>query len=349
LDITEKVDLIAKPPTEEIVTRQELIELFKTNSNPKHYIGFEISGFLHLGSLISTGFKINDFIKAGVKCKVFLADWHTLINDKLSGDWETISKVSKYYADAFKLICPDVEILLGSDLYDSRKEYWFEFVKFAKHVSLARTIRTLTIMGRSENEEKIDLAKLLYPPMQAVDIHSMDLDIVHSGMDQRKIHMLVREIFPKMKWKVPVAVHQRLIPGLSEPSDSASEKKVLGKMSKSDPNSGIFIHDSNDEIKSKIKKAWCEEGNSENNPLLEILKHVIYHEFDEMKIERPEKFGGNISYYNYSDLESDFAQKKLHPSDLKQSVADYLIKIISPVRDKIVLKDELFEAIKKNS
>jgi len=349
LDITEKVDLIAKPPTEEIVTRQELIDLFKTNSNPKHYIGFEISGFLHLGSLISTGFKINDFIKAGVKCKVFLAGWHTLINDKLSGDWETISKVSKYYADAFKLICPDVEILLGSDLYDSRKEYWFEFVKFAKHVSLARTIRTLTIMGRSENEEKIDLAKLLYPPMQAVDIHSMDLDIVHSGMDQRKIHMLVREIFPKMKWKVPVAVHQRLIPGLSEPFDSASEKKVLGKMSKSDPNSGIFIHDSNDEIKSKIKKAWCEEGNSENNPLLEILKHVIYHEFDEMKIERPEKFGGNVSYYNYSDLESDFAQKKLHPSDLKQSVADYLIKIISPVRDKIVLKDELFEAIKKNS
>lgn len=349
MDITEKVDLIAKPPTEEIVTRQELIELFKTNSNPKHYIGFEISGFLHLGSLISTGFKINDFIKAGVKCKVFLADWHTLINDKLSGDWETISKVSKYYADAFKLICPDVEILLGSDLYDSRKEYWFEFIKFAKHVSLARTIRTLTIMGRSEDEEKIDLAKLLYPPMQAVDIHSMDLDIVHSGMDQRKIHMLVREIFPKMKWKVPVAVHQRLIPGLSEPSDSASEKKVLGKMSKSDPNSGIFIHDSNDEIKSKIKKAWCEEGNSENNPLLEISKQVIYHEFDEMKIERPEKFGGNVSYYNYSDLESDFAQKKLHPSDLKQSVADYLIKIISPVRDKIVLKDELFEAIKKNS
>ena len=62
-----------------------------------------------------------------------------------------------------------------------------------------------------------------------------------------------------------------------------------------------------------------------------------------MKIERPEKFGGNISYSSYSDLESDFAQKKLHPSDLKQSVADYLIKIISPVRDKIVLKDELFE------
>ncbi len=348
MDITEKVDLIARPPTEEIVTRDELIELFKTNSQPKHYIGIEISGFLHLGSLISTGFKINDFIKAGVKCKVFLADWHTLINDKLGGNWETISKVSKYYSEAFKLVCPGVEILLGSDLYDSKKEYWFEVVKFAKHVSLARTMRTLTIMGRSEGEEKIDLAKLFYPPMQAVDIHSMDLDIVHSGMDQRKIHMLVREIFPKMKWKVPIAVHHRLLPGLSEPSVTSGETKLLGKMSKSDPSSGIFIHDSNEEIKTKIKKAWCEEGNVENNPLLEIANHVIFHEFDEIKMERPEKFGGNVIYSTYSELESDFAKKKLHPSDLKQSVANYLIKIIAPIRDKVILNKELFDSIKQN-
>ena len=85
--------------------------------------------------------------------------------------------------------------------------------------------------------------------MQAVDIHSLDLDIVHAGMDQRKIHMLVREIFPKMKWKVPIAVHHRLLPGLSEPSDASKESKILGKMSKTDPNSGVFIHDSDDEIK----------------------------------------------------------------------------------------------------
>ncbi len=347
MDVTEKFDLIAKPPTEEIVTKEELMELLKTNSKPKHYIGLEISGFLHLGSLISTGFKINDFIKAGIDCTVFLADWHTLINDKLGGDWETISKVSKYYADAFKLVCPGVKIVLGSELYDSRKEYWFEFVKFTKHMSLARTMRTLTIMGRSENEEKIDLAKLLYPPMQAVDIHSLDLDIVHAGMDQRKIHMLVREIFPKMKWKVPIAVHHKLLPGLSEPSDASKES--LGKMSKSDPNSGIFIHDTDDEVKSKIKKAWCEEGNTENNPLLEITKHVIFHEFNEINVERPDKFGGNVTYTDSSNLESDFLQKKLHPSDLKQTVSNYLIKIVSPIREKLTINEELSEAIKKSA
>ncbi len=347
MDILEKVDLIERPPTEEVVTRDELIELFKTNSSPKHYIGLEISGFLHLGSLISTGFKINDFMKAGVKCTVFLADWHTLINDKLGGDWDVITKVSKYYAEAFKLVCPGVNIVLGSELYDSRKEYWREFIEFTKHMSLKRTMRTLTIMGRTEDETKIDLAKLLYPPMQAVDIHSLDLDIVHSGMDQRKIHMLVREIFPKMKWKVPVAVHHKLLPGLSKPVDT-SDSQILGKMSKSDPNSGVFIHNTDDEIKKKISKAWCEEANIQNNPLLDIAKTIIFHEFNEMNVERPEKFGGNVSYTNYNQLETDFAEKKLHPGDLKQTVGSYLVKIISPIREKLNLNEELYETIKKS-
>ena len=348
MDVEEKVSLIERPPTEEIVTRDELIELFKTNSRPKHYIGLEISGFLHLGSLISTGFKINDFLKAGVRCTVFLADWHTLINDKLGGDWETISKVSQYYADAFRLVCPGVEIVLGSDLYSEKKEYWLELVKLTKHMSLARTMRTLTIMGRSETEEKIDLAKLLYPPMQATDIHFLDIDIVHAGMDQRKIHMLARELFPKMKWKVPVAVHHRLLPSLSEP-EIVSDSKSLGKMSKSSPASGIFIHDSDDDIRSKLKKAWCEEGNIKDNPVLEVAKHVIYHEFDEISVERPAKFGGNVAYSSYSQLESDFMQKKIHPTDLKQTVANYLIKIIQPIREKLVLNKELVEIIKKSA
>ena len=347
MDLTEKVALIERSPTEEVVTHEDLIKLLETNSSPKHYIGLEISGFLHLGSLISTGFKINDFIKAGVNCTVFLADWHTLINDKLGGDWETISQVSQYYKDAFKLVCPSANVVLGTDLYDSRKEYWKEFIGFTKHMSLKRTMRTLTIMGRSEDEAKIDLAKLLYPPMQAVDIHSLDLDIVHSGMDQRKIHMLVREIFPKMKWKVPVAVHHKLLPGFTKPAENTN-LQILGKMSKSDPNSGVFIHNTDNEIKKKISRAWCEEGNTLNNPLLEITKTIIFHEFNEIEIERPDKFGGNVTYSDYNQIEEDFAQKKLHPGDLKQTVGNYLIKIVSPIRERLNLSPELSDAIMKN-
>jgi tyrosyl-tRNA synthetase len=190
-------------------------------------------------------------------------------------------------------------------------------------------------------------------------------------MDQRKIHMLVREIFPKMKWKVPVAVHHGLLPGLSKIADVKVECAECGyefgpqetgpcpnghqgkhttivKMSKSDPNSGIFIHNTDDEIKKKISKAWCEEANTQNNPLLEIARTIVFHEFNEMNVERPEKFGGNISYTNYNQLETDFAEDKLHPGDLKQTVGSYLVKIISPIREKLNLSDELSETIKKS-
>jgi len=347
LNIPEKIALIKKSPFEEMVKEEELEKLFERNSSPNHYIGLEISGFLHLGSLISTGVKINDFIKAGVNCTIFLADWHTVINDKLGGNWDTISKVSKYYQDAFKLVCPDAKIVLGSELYQKNPEYWLDLVKFTKYMTLSRAMRTLTIMGRKDSDDAIKVAKLLYPAMQAVDIHYLDVDIAHAGMDQRKIHMLVREIFPLMKWKVPVSVHHKLLPGLKGQGDTEYGGE-LTKMSKSDPKSGIFIHDTDNEIRKKINKAWCDEGVIENNPILAIAESIVFRKFNEVNVERPDEYGGNVSYSNYKELEDDFIEKKLHPGDLKQTIGNYLVEIISPIREKLNLSKELSEAIKKN-
>ena len=347
LDITEKVDLILKPPTEEVVTQDELVELFKTNSSPKHYIGLEISGFLHLGSLISTGFKINDFTKAGVKCKIFLADWHTLINDKLGGDWETISKVSKYYQDAFKLVCPDAEIVLGSKLYEEKIEYWSELVKFTKHMSIARTMRTLTIMGRSEDDKKIDVAKLLYPAMQAVDIHSLDVDIAHAGMDQRTAHVLAREIYPKMGWKKPVAVHHHLLPGLLKPVKMIGKEGALAsKMSKSKPKTAIFIHDSEEEISKKIKEAWCPQKITKGNPVFELAEYVVFHEKKTLLIERPEKYGGDIEL-SLEELKKQYEKGAIHPLDLKKAVAKEVNEVIKPLRVHFEKHPEFLEVYKK--
>ena len=117
MDVEERLALVTREPTEEVVTSDELRALLEAKAHPKHYIGLEISGMLHLGSLVLTGFKINDFIKAGIHTTVFLADWHTYINDKLGGDWNKIKKISQYYADAFKFFCPGVSVVLGSDLY----------------------------------------------------------------------------------------------------------------------------------------------------------------------------------------------------------------------------------------
>lgn len=337
MDVDEKVMLVARPPTEEIVTEKDLHDLLETNDSPKHYIGLEVSGFLHLGSLLSTGFKVNDMAQAGIKCTIFLADWHTVINDKLDGNWDTITKVATYYRQAFSRVCPDAQIVMGSDLYRDNPQYWERLVRLSKHISLARARRAITIMGRSETDS-LDIAKLFYPPMQAADIHTLDLDIVHSGMDQRKIHMLVRETFPKMGWKVPVAVHHSLLPGLGGPGSET-------KMSKSDPNSGIFLHDTDSAILSKIANAWCAPGKAEGNPILGICRHILFHEKDHVTVERPAKFGGSITYDNYGEMERDYTRVGLHPADLKGAVGRELISIVGPVRDAVPLNRTLVDAI----
>ena len=348
MDEISKAELIERGSWQETVPKDGLVDLFKENSHPKHYVGIEISGFLHLGSLLSTGYKINDFMEAGVECTVFLADWHTFINDKLGGSWENISKVSKYYEKAFKEVCPGVNVVLGSKLIQENKEYWSDFVKFTKHTSLKRVQRTLTIMGRSENEEKIDLAKLLYPPMQAIDIHTLDVDIAHAGMDQRKAHMLVRDVFPKLGWKVPVSVHHKILPSLSKSrtKQETDSGDVSTKMSKSDPKSGIFINDTDEDVEAKIRKSWCEQGNVIDSPLIDIVESIILPKLESIKIEMNNEY--QTEYNSFYEFQNDVLKNKIHPADLKNAVADSLIEIVSPLRKKLQLDVEIENIIRKS-
>ena len=337
MDVQRRMDLISRDPTEEIVVRDELVALLKETRIPKHYLGLEISGLLHLGSLVLTGFKINDFIEAQIDATVFLADWHTYINDKLGGDWLKIRELSDYYSEAFKFFCPGVSIRTGSELYRDHPDYWKNVLQFTKHLTLSRILRSVTIMGRSE-KDNLDFSKLMYPPMQCVDIKEMDLDIVQSGMDQRKVHMLTREIFPKLGWKVPVSVHHHLLPSLAEPEPTGSinqsieDAKILTKMSKSKPSSGILIHDDENIISEKVMKAYCPPGIINGNPVLELIRYIVFHQYSEFVVERPTKWGGNMTFYDYYDLERAFVQKKIHPADLKNATAHSINKIIDPIR-----------------
>ncbi len=336
MDLEERLALVRRPPTEEVLTEAELVALLGKDAHPKHYIGLEISGLLHLGYLLIS-FKVNDFIKAGIRCKVFLADWHSYINNKMGGDLEKIERVSKYFEEAFAFLCPGVEFELGSRLYEKNDQYWKDLLRFSKQITLARDTRCLTIMGRT-TKEKLDVAQYIYPPMQATDIKAMDLDIAHSGIDQRKVHVLVREVFPSLRWKVPVAVHHHLLAGLQKPEgagideDAESDKVISSKMSKSKPDSAIFIHESAEQIARKMGKAWCPEKQAEANPVLEYARHIVFHETDHLEVVRPEKYGGTVSYQSYAEVEVAYLAGKLHPTDLKQAVASKLDTIVAPVR-----------------
>ncbi len=356
MDLQQKLKLIRRN-TEEILTEDDLINLLKKDVPIKHYIGFEISGKIHLGTGLASMSKVKDFMDAGAEVSVFLADWHTWINDKLGGDREKIKQVAvNYFKEGMRasLKClggdPEkIKFILGTDLYHNNDEYWATVIEVSKNTTLSRMKRSITIMGRKEGGE-VDFAKLIYPPMQVADVFFQGVNLAHAGMDQRKAHVIARDVALKMKIcpllnekgsKIkPIAVHQHLILGLGKPpvwpvpKDQLQELWSTLKMSKSKPDTCVFIHDEPEEIKRKIKNAFCPEGEIELNPILDWTKHLIFsRDYSSLSITRPEKFGGDVKYDSYETLEKDFANKKLHPVDLKNAVAEELIKILEPARE----------------
>jgi len=343
----ERLALILKEPTEEVVTVEELRALLDSGSRIKHYIGLEISGPLHLGSLVVTGLKLRDLVSAGIDVTVFLADWHTYINEKLGKNWELIQDLSDMYESAFtKFIGSQVRFIRGSELYQSKRDYWNDLLKLSTHTSVQRVSRTLTIAGRSEREE-LSFAQLFYPVLQINDIHALEVDIAHGGMDQRKAHMLARDIFPKMGWKPPVALHHHLLPGLIKPVVVGEEE--FSKMSKSKPASAVFVHDDFSVIREKLSKAWCPLDRDQGNPVMEIMKYVVFPTFEKVKVERDKKYGGDVEYSGYDELKTAFLSGSMHPMDLKLAAAIYVDQLVKPVREMLNNSKGYSEIIKKIS
>ncbi len=350
MDVDSRLELLLRPPTDEVITVEELRGLLEGEDKPKHYIGFEISGPLHLGSLFVAGYKIRDFIEAGFRTTIFLADWHSYINDKLGGDRERIREAARYYGEIFKWFAPGVDVVLGSDLYSRTPEYWELFIRLAKKTTISRVARTLTIMGRRA-KENLDAAQYAYPLMQTADMKALEVDVAHAGIDQRKVHMLARDVFPKLGWDKPIALHHHLLTGLQEPrgegldEDPNMDVKVSSKMSKSKPESAIFIHDSEDIVEKKILKAWCPQGVTENNPILELVKYIVFREKDYFLVERASKYGGDIIYSTYDDLERDFRGGRLHPLDLKRSTAREINDLLDSARKRLSAIDRYLEIL----
>jgi len=338
MSVKERLELI-KQVGEEIVTEEELKHILETKKQPIAYDGFEPSGTsIHIAQGLLRAINVNKMTKAGCKFIFLVADWHAWANNKMEGDLEKIQKVGKYLIEVWKACDMDlknVEFIWANELMKDQ-EYLKKVMQVARNSTVNRIIRCGQIMGRNENEV-LQASQIFYPCMQAADIFQLKADICQLGLDQRRVSVLAREIGPRLGFWKPVIVSHHMLMGLGEPpkSGTAEERAIAMKMSKSNPDSAIFMNDSNEEVSRKIKKAYCPEGIAEENPILEYNKYIIFEKFRNVKIERSEKFGGNLEFNSYKELENAFAQKKLHPMDLKQSTASYLNQLIEPVRKKL--------------
>ncbi|MCS7094155.1 MAG: tyrosine--tRNA ligase [Candidatus Aenigmarchaeota archaeon] len=361
MDLEERLRLIKLPPIEEIVTEEELIELLRTKEKIVAYDGFEPSGLMHLGTGILRAIKLKDFLDAKIDFIIYIADWFAYLNNKFGGNIELIRKAGEYFIEGWKACGVDIskiKIVWCSDLVKD-VEYWETFMKISKTVTIKRALRAVTVAGREESDVKSP-SLIIYPLMQATDVLMLNdkkgVDICELGMDQRKVNMLVREIVEEFGRKKPVAIHHHLLRGLqtdvkmgSFDENETINKEISLKMSKSKPETCIFIHDTREDIERKIMNAFCPPKDVENNPVVEIVKYIIFRKFDSFTVKRKEKYGGNLEFKSYEEFEKSYKNGEIHPMDLKVSVIEYLDEILRPVREhfeKNKKARELYEIVR---
>lgn len=358
MDVEERVDLVLRN-TEEVVTRDELRKLLETKRRPKAYWGFECSGLMHVGIGLIPGAKIRDMVEAGFDFTIFLADWHSWINNKLGGVMENIRASGEYFKHCFEALgvaSEKTRVVWAADIVNKVK-YWEKTIEVAKASSLLRTRRALTIMGREMDLADIETAWVFYPCMQSADIFEMDLDVAAAGMDQRKAHMLARDVAEKRGWTKPICVHTPLLLGLLKPEtgetgksfdeDAALSRKIRSKMSKSKPESCIFVHDTPEAIRQKMGNAYCPPKTEEGNPVLEHARFIVFPHLGALEIRRPAKYGGPMTFEDYEAIKTAYVKGEVHPLDLKNGVAEALVEILEPVREHFRKCPEPLEKMKK--
>jgi len=337
MDIKDKIELI-KRNTEEIITEEELEQLLKEKKKPAVYLGTAVTGRPHVGYFMWV-LKMADFLKAGFKVKLLLADIHGALDNT---PWNLLEKRYEYY----KIVVPamfasvgaditEFEIVKGSD-FQLSKDYMYDILKVSTFASVHDCKKAASDVVKQSDNPK--LSGLIYPIMQALDEEYLKVDIQYGGIDQRKILMFARENLPKAGYRRRAEIMTPLIPSLI----------AGGKMSSSDKKSKIDLLDDQKEVKAKLNSAFCPEGVVEENGVMTFCKYIIMtlkkDRNEKFIIKRPEKFGGNIEFSTYEELEKAYVNKQLHPMDLKIAVAEEIDKMLGPIRKAMEGKEKLIKA-----
>ena len=257
--------------------------------------------------------KVADFLMAGCEVTILFANLHAYL-DNMKAPWELLEFRKDYYKEIITGMLESIGVPLdklkfvtGTDFQLSR-EYTLDVYKFASICGEHDAKKAGAEVVKQVDNPK--LSGLLYPGLQALDEEYLKVDAQFGGVDQRKIFMLARKYLPKLGYKERIHLMNPMVPGLQGTKMSSSEK-----------NSKIDILDSSKDVMNKLKGSFCEEGNIESNGVLSFAKYVIFSALPKpFVIQRPEKFGGDVAFNTYEELEAAFASKTVFPLDLKNGV-----------------------------
>ncbi|MFH5799631.1 tyrosine--tRNA ligase [Haladaptatus sp. CMAA 1911] len=310
---------------EELVTEEEVRELAENPEGKRAYVGYEPSGVLHIGHMLTAN-KLIDLQDAGFEVVILLADVHAYLNDK--GSFEEIRETAERMKEqfiAYGLDEENTEFRFGSE-FQMDDDYVLDLHSLELETTLNRASRA---MSEIQSGDSTKVSQAVYPLMQSLDIEYLDLDLAIGGMEQRKVHMLARDTLPSIGYESPTCLHTPLIAELSSGEGKMSSSKGVT----------ISMEDSTEDIEEKVNGAFCPptrdpDGDLEN-PVLQIFEYHVFPRFENVVVERPDKYGGNLEYDDYESLEDDLESGELHPADAKGALATYLDELIEPGREKL--------------
>uniref|UniRef100_A0A8D9EKN4 Tyrosine--tRNA ligase n=1 Tax=Cacopsylla melanoneura TaxID=428564 RepID=A0A8D9EKN4_9HEMI len=299
----------------------------------KIYWGTATTGRPHIAYFVPMS-KIADFLRAGCEVTVLFADLHAYL-DNMKAPWELLALRTKYYEESIKAMLESIDVptdklkfVKGTD-YQLSKEYTLDVYRLSSVITEHDAKK-----AGAEVVKQVEhplLSGLLYPGLQALDEEHLKVDAQFGGVDQRKIFTLAEKYLPQLGYAKRIHFMNPMVPGLAG-----------GKMSSSEEDSKIDLLDPPAVVKKKLKKAFCEPGNIEDNGVLSFLKHVVFSVMkpgDELIISRDENNGGNLKFSNFQSLEQVFAKQELHPADLKAAAELYINRLLEPIRKKFESKE----------
>lgn len=315
------------------------------------YVGFEPSGKAHIGWKVLS-LQLKRMLEADANVLIFLADWHAWVNDKFGGNMEDIQETAVYMEETFRALLDypeegdgpgQLRFYWASQLMDSG-DYWARVLRCSKGATLPMVRKTFTIMGRDEASSDHDLSKFYYPAMQAADIFELDIDVAIGGMDQRKAHMFMRDMASKWNWKKATCIHTPILSSLK--ATGVRMDSFDHKMSKSDPNGALLLHDTLEQVQKKMKKAYL-DPEDEHSPVYELAQHVVFPEFGHIQVTPNPKFGEPSTWNDLQSFKAAVVDGTLHPFDAKMGVAAGVAAGLSSIAEHFEANPEAYEKMLK--
>ena len=220
---------------------------------------------------------------------------------------------------------------------DPDKSVVFIQSQVPEHIQLAWVLTCMTGMGEcqrmtqfkdksAQNADNINVGLFTYPILMAADILIYNADLVPVGQDQKQHLELARNLADRFNhhYSDTFTVPEPYIPKVGGKIMSLQEPTK--KMSKSDPNqnASIWLVDSDDQIRNKIKRAVTDSGSDivydeEKRPGVSNLMSLYHIATDKTFAEIEQEFAGASGY-----------------APFKEAVGEALVEYIRPIRERFL-------------